>query len=61
MQKEHDTGSNFQMINCGFFIEGQDEELGGSMKHKSTFRVEGDSFYGSAIVTYLKEDIPNSG
>ncbi|GGC91522.1 hypothetical protein [Enterococcus wangshanyuanii] len=50
---------NAQDIDIGLFTEGDTEDVRGGGMYSSTFRVEGDTFYGSVVVTLNREDIPN--
>ncbi|MBL1225471.1 hypothetical protein [Enterococcus sp. BWR-S5] len=47
-----------QDIRLGLFVEGSTEDLFGGVMSESTFRVEGDTFYGSVVSTFDQEKIP---
>lgn len=52
--------TNFQDIQIGLFVDSNNEDIRGGGMYDSTFRVEGDTFYGSVITTLNHEDIPNN-
>lgn len=52
--------TNFQDLDIGLFVEGQTEDIRGGGMYDSTFRVEGDTFYGSVTATLDQEDIPSN-
>ena len=60
LQKDLAAGSNMQFIDLGLFANGQTENLFGGVSSGSTFRVEGDMFYGSVVAVFTKEKIPEN-
>lgn len=51
---------NFQDIEMGLFVDENTEDIRGGGTYDSTFRIEGDTFYGSVVATLDHEDIPNN-
>ncbi|MCB5952829.1 hypothetical protein LI951_12190 [Enterococcus sp. BWT-B8] len=60
LEKEIAAGSNYQDILLGLFAEGNMEDLFRGVLSYSTFRIEGDMFYGSVIAIFDKEKIPEN-
>lgn len=58
LQKEINSGNNRQFIRYQLFNEGNPEELSGGESGSSTFRKEGNTFYGSVIATFNTNKIP---
>lgn len=51
---------NAQHIDLGLFVNDNDEDIFGGVSSQSTFRVEGDTFYGSVVATFNQEKIPEN-
>ncbi|MGX7201606.1 hypothetical protein BCR22_08900 [Enterococcus plantarum] len=49
---------NAQHIDLGLFVNDRDEDLFGGVTSQSTFRIEGDTFYGSVVAMFNREKIP---
>ncbi|WP_207694423.1 hypothetical protein DOK67_0001020 [Enterococcus sp. DIV0212c] len=49
---------NAQHIELGLFVNDSDEDMFGGVSSQSTFRIEGDTFYGSVVATFTREKIP---
>ncbi|WP_430602267.1 hypothetical protein IGJ02_002596 [Enterococcus sp. DIV0724b] len=58
LEKEIKSGNNRQFIRFQLFSNGNQEELNDSEGVKSTFRKEGNMFYGSVISTFTTNKIP---
>lgn len=54
------SSSDAQDIQLGLFVEGNPEDIYGGVISESTYRVEGDTFYGSVISTFDQEKIPDN-
>ncbi|WP_339101940.1 hypothetical protein [Candidatus Enterococcus clewellii] len=59
LKKEMKSGSDAQFIDFGLKTEEDDKDLNGGMAFKSTFRLEGNTFYGSVIASSMSKKIPN--
>lgn len=53
-------GKKQYFMDIGLFADGGTEDLFGGVSTDYTFRVEGDTFYGSVIATFTKEKIPEN-
>ncbi|WP_086350872.1 hypothetical protein [Candidatus Enterococcus clewellii] len=60
LEKQIAAGSNFQDIRLGLFADGSTEDMFGGVSSMSTFRMEGDTFYGSVVSTFDQEKIPEN-
>lgn len=58
LEKEINSGDNRQFIRYQLFNEGSSEEINGGEGVISTFRKEGNTFYGSVIATFDANKIP---
>ncbi|MEI5994065.1 hypothetical protein [Candidatus Enterococcus mansonii] len=52
------NAANAQHIDIGLFANDSTEDLFSGVSSQSTFRVEGDTFYGSVVATFTREKIP---
>ncbi|OJG27664.1 hypothetical protein RU98_GL002367 [Enterococcus caccae] len=52
------NATNAQDIQLGLFVNDSDEDLFSGVTSQSTFRTEGDTFYGSVVATFNQEKIP---
>lgn len=50
--------TNYQDIEIGLFADGDKEDIRGGGVYESSFRVDGDTFYGSVVATLNRDDIP---
>lgn len=60
LEKEIKADSNFQDIQIGLFANGSTEDLFGGVTSMATFRMEGDTFYGSVVSTFNHDKIPEN-
>ncbi|WP_206912033.1 hypothetical protein IGL98_000070 [Enterococcus sp. DIV0840] len=52
------NATDAQHIDLGLFVDDSDEDIFGGVSSQSTFRIEGDIFYGSVVATFNREKIP---
>lgn len=52
------NAANAQHIELGLFVNDSAEDMFSGVSSQSTFRIEGDTFYGSVVATFNREKIP---
>lgn len=60
LKKDIKAKSDHQDIQLGLFVKGETKDLFQGVQSYSTFRLDGDTFYGSVISTFDKESIPEN-
>lgn len=60
LKKDVAAKSDYQDIQLGLFVKGGNKDLFQGVHSYSTFRFEGDTFYGSVISTFDTESIPKN-
>lgn len=60
LKKYTATNSDHQDIQIGLFANGSTEDIFGGVTSMSTFKVYGDTFYGSVVSTFDTEEIPDN-
>ncbi|MEB5925823.1 hypothetical protein MXE74_04500 [Enterococcus faecalis] len=58
LEKNIQAKDNHQFIELSLYANGSDEDIYGGVFTESTFRVEGEMFYGSVISVFTKDVIP---